>query len=368
MPLVLPVDQTTAEGDLLEFATPAGTPLVGDNAAAVTGYPAASRRVRSLTAQLSIHTDIDGTYVWALASNPTDITEPVDGTTSPGASGTWSGASGSEQTWSGNLKGWKIPDWGEWEADYLTFDTQSSRSVYYTGAAAAGWTAWPLDIQFRARRSDWDDGTGTLLTMDGVWNQIYRSTTGLTVRWQWSGTQDRTASWATLGVTDGEWSWIRITADDTNGLRWWTSADGSSWSVAHTLSSITGLESMIGTTASPRIGSGTALGGWDGDISDMTLGELGGSQRWSLNREAIESASDTSWDSDGGPANWVISTTPPAITGTVRGTETITFTPEDPFPVGDVRFIFGANDEGRITIDTLTFDVGNQPGWKVGTL
>lgn len=368
MLVTLTVDQTTAEGDLLEFATPAGTPLVGDNAAAVTGYPVASRRVRSLTAQLSIHTDIDGTYVWALASDPGSL-DPVAGTTSPGASGTWTGASGTETLWSGDLNGWKMPDWGAWETDYITFTTSSTQILSIGGATGGSeWQAWPMDLRFRARRSDWDATGGIAVLLSGTDRGIFDSAGSLYFRWYDGGTVDRSIAWSTLGVTDGEWTWIRATGDDTNGLRWWTSTDGSSWTLKGT-DTATGMSTWMATTGPPKIGGGGGIGGWDGDISDVTFSELGGAEKWSMNRSAITSASITTWASGVTSRPWVrFSSTLPAITGTVRGTETITFTPEDPFPVGDVRFIFGANDEGRITIDTLTFDVGNQPGWKVGTL
>lgn len=365
--VVLTVDQTPTSTGLLEFAQPAGTALMAyGNADPVTGYPPATSKFRYMEADLSIDTDINGTYVWGLAMDPLAI-QPVAGTTSPGASGTWTGAGGSEVLWSGDLNGWKIPDFGAWETDYITFTTSSTQPVYGTGAVDAGWTTWPLDIQFRTKRANWDDGFGTLLGLDGVSNQIFRTTTGIRVRWSSGGTQDREASWASLGVTDGEWAWLRITADDTNGLRWWTSSDGASWSDVHTEASITGLESKIGTTAVPRIGSGTALGGWDGDISDMTLGTLGGSQVWSFNLDAVESATDTAWSSDGGVTDWVRdSSSAPVVVGAIRGTETIRFTPDNPMTVGDVRFALGANDDGLITVDTMTFDLGNI-GWKVGT-
>lgn len=366
--LVLPVGQTQPTLDLLEFAQPPGSPLVGVNAAPVTGYPSASKRVRSLAAQLSIHTDPEATHIWALASNPTDITKPVTGTPSPGASGVWTGASGSETTWSGDLKGWKMPNWGAWETDYVAFTTSSLQILSISGPSGSEWQAWPMDLRVRCRRADWDGASGIAVLLRYTDQGMFSDGGSLYFRWySGGGTVTRSIPWSTLGVADGEWIWLRVTGDDTDGLRWWTSTDGSSWTVKGT-DSAPGMSAWMTTTGPPKIGGGGAIGGWNGDISDVTFSELGGAQKWTLNRPAITSASITTWDSGVAGRPWVrYSSTLPQVIGAVRGTETITFTSASPFPVGDVRFIFGANDKGRITVDTLTFDLAPRPGgWSIG--
>lgn len=364
--LVLPVDQTQDLTDLLEFATPAGTPLVGDNAAPVTGYPAATRSLRSLQVQMSIHTDLDGETVWALASNPGSL-DPVAGTTSPGASGVWSGAGGSEQLWSGDLYGWEIPDFGAWETDYITFTSSSTQTVYASGTGTPFQT-FPMDLRVRCRRADWDAVNGIAVLLRGTDQGLWSVGGNLSFRWHDGSTQTESIPWSTLGVVDGEWIWLRVTVDGSDELRWYTSSDGSSWTQKGSTASVPDFDIWMASTIAPTVGGGGAIGGFNGDISHVEMWELGGALTWHLNLDEATSTSDTSWPTGVTGRNWTrFSSSLPAISGAVRGTETVTFTPDSPFPVGDVRFILGANDDGRVTIDQFTFVVGSF-GWKVGSL
>lgn len=366
--LVLPVGQTQDPLDLLEFAQPPGTALVGDNAAPVSGYPDATRRLRSLQVQLSIHTDLNGTYAWALASDPGTL-DPVEGTTSPSASGVWSGASGSEQTWSGDLKGWRIPDFGAWETDYITFTSSSTQTVEASGDAIP-YRTFPMDLRVRCRRTDWDAVNGIAVKLRSTDQGLWSIGGNLSFRWNDGSTQTESIPWSTLGVVDGEWVWLRVTVDGSDDLRWYTSSDGSSWTQKGATVSVPDFDIWMATTVAPEVGGGGPIGGFNGDISHVEMWELGGALTWHLNLDEAESAADTVWPTGVTGRNWVrYSSSLPAITGAVRGTEVITFTPEHEFQVGDVRFIFGANDDGLITVDEFIFDLVPRPlGWKVGML
>lgn len=371
--LVLTVDEDTPTNTMLEFATGGGSALIGQNAAAVTGYPSANRRFRSLEIVASIHTDLNGNYWWGLVSDPDSI-EPVSGTTSPGASGTWSLASGSSQQWaSTDLYGWRVPDFGAWETDYLTFTSSANGSNTVFATYDAGFDTYPIDVVARLRCADWDDASvdGNTIVNNGSGGQfdLRRTTTGIECLYRQSGAHTEECSWGTLGFTDGEWEWLRFTMDDTNGLRWWTGSPGS-WSVVHTETKTAGTPDFAANWA-PRIGNGLLVSssgrGFGGDISDLQLYELGGSLTFDLNRDDIESTSDKSWDSLG-PNPWTLTNpTDVTIVGAVRGTETIRFEPDRPMRIGDARIIAGPVGGGRMTIDTLTFDMGGY-GWKVGSL
>ena len=359
--LVLPVDQTTTYGTLLEFAT-TGSPLIGANAASVDDYPPSYAQFTSVEVDISIATELEGDYFWGLASEPTAV-EPVDGTTSPGSSGTWTLGGGASQQWSTtDLYGWRVPDFGTYVANYVTHSTSAASSNTIYALYSAGFDTYPLDMRVRMRCADWDDAdaAGNTILNAGIQDKfdLRRTTTGVECFYRQSASPySEECAWGSLGFTDGEWEWLRFTMDETDGLRWWT-GDGTSWSVAHTETKTAGTPDFAANWA-PRIGNGQIAGssgrGFDGDISDLTVYELGGALTFSLNRSAIDSGSDTSWSSlgsnDWNKGSLVV------IDGALTGNITVRFEPEGSMSVGDVRLMFGTDVSGTVTIDQMTFEL-----------
>jgi len=299
------------------------------------GLPSASSRVAAMEFTLSIAEALDDDPVLIGVFEP-DASADV--------AGTWSGASGSVDTVSG-IDYWSVPDWGTWTTDYLSFpsgaDTDDLLGLTNTESHAT--SEW--DFQMRCRTADWDsttDASGNQLfgsTAFGAVN-VKRTASGLNLQSRYNLTPsgqantNLTCTWGTLGFTDDEWEWVRVTADATNGIRWWTGGPGS-WSVVQTDSlpgswaSWTGMdEAWVGNG---KLASSLLGAGFNGDVSHCTLADTVGGSPWldmNIGPDAVDgpsSDSDTSWSSTGDASDWTLGDDVTVNGSNTSGTVTVRF-------------------------------------------
>lgn len=372
-------------GDAKELSRAGGTALVGSNVT-LPSPPAAAAVVSEFDLTVSVSSDMGGNAdAIAVAVTKEASLDPLPGTTDD-ASGTWSGGvNGSQQTFlTSTADGWYSDDFGHWLTDSVSVPTTSATNdlVYASGASSnTEFNVAQIDVRIRARHSDWSGESNGVLVARG------NSYTALSAVWTWyisSGTMFFTfrragdesnfstasVSLATLGVTNGAWSWLRVTVDSANGVRFWTSTDGSSWTVAATVAvsghTITTSSSWSWHVAQLNCGNQATSGhGFGGDVAAMQFYAYAGSLIADLNLADQTSSSDTTWTSTTG-VHWSHGSNV-TNNGAFVGSVTFHFTFEIPAPFDEFRVIVDCF-HGEATIDEWCLDYITGGGWSVGFL
>ncbi len=321
------------------------------------GLPPGSVKVSAWTADMTITDDMIGNVVWFGNSN-TAVNDSVDGT--------WSGMAGTTVT-DENVDYWQVADWGSWLTEYLSFGTgaQSDDTVYLSSTGTHVDTGF--DFQVRGRTADWDScstegnhwfssgaagGINVARTTSGVWIRSGYITTGA-ANAVVGGAGGYTVPWSAFGFTDGDFEWLRVTGDTTNGIRCWTGGPGS-WSVVDT-EALPGNFDYWNGLYQVRVGNGllasSQLGrGFNGDISDLTVADSVDGTPWvDLNLAAAANSSDTSWSSLYSQPDWTKGSNV-THTGAVGGTATIRFDFTVPTRLDEFVAIFVPFNDG-FTVD-----------------
>lgn len=280
----------------------------------------------------------------------------LDPTGSTGISGTWSGPSGVP----GGTGDITLDAWDYWVTEYLTWSggAASSNDVWTTVDNYSGINE--IDLIVRCRAADWDAGiTGFAATIarfngSSVSWEVGRHSTGLRVV---APTNGQTAAactfyvpWASLGVVDGQWRWLRVhTVGNTTDV--YDSADGVNWTLAQS-SSVPG-SVLDGVSGSLIVGNGDNASGYygsgfNGSISDLFFGTDVGADA-SLNLVAMTASGDTSWPTTGG-GNWT-RTTSVTATGSALGSGNPTFWFDTPIALDQFAVFLDNTTAGSYRID-----------------
>ncbi|MEZ5350968.1 MAG: hypothetical protein R2714_17485 [Microthrixaceae bacterium] len=277
---------------------------------------------------------------------------------------------------SGDTDAFYLDKFGGWRTEYLTFNDTGS-ATNKLEAAYTGLDVGEMDLRARVRQSDWDSQTAAVIaarwTGGGQGSWIW-DLNGSDMRFRMkSSTVDylNTVAISTLGLTDGEWAWVRVTWSSADRLRWWTSADGSSWTLKET-DTAGGATTIDAGSADLRIGNNQSAGGvtangFGGDIADFEMRNGSGTVIQTLSLDIMDAQADTGWTPETG--NAIARGTAVTATGdTISATARVRLDLEEPVAMDDWRLIVDAQT-GELTVDEIVLELSGQTlGWKVGTL
>lgn len=327
------------------------------------------------------------------------VAEPATLVSLPGAasdaSATFTGDGYVTQYLSSPVDAFYLDKFGGWLTDYLTVDagtdTNNRTTRADTGYPAAILDPDPtvgqafqasgtIDVRMRCRRSDWASSTNlaTVFNLNGNFGLGFYLPSGGTT-YQATIRMERSDLWPTLsqsnrvmtgplsdlGLVNGEWTWIRMTYDPSNGVRIWTSTSGTSWTLRATFPLTSAPFDPNDRPVSGAFGGTFKLGssdrspgrGLDGDFSDAEF-YVNDTLRQTLDLSAMTSSTALTWTPAVG-GEWDRETqTPngyyPVVTGATKPpTIRVHCDLDAPCPVQRFRLIVDAI-VGVATVDSIT--------------
>lgn len=370
--------------DTQELSVGPSAPVLGQADADLSGAPAGSVKVSEFDLTVTATADMAGSPpALAVAVSDEASLNPLPGGND--ASGTWTGGiSGALNTYrTSPVDAWYSNNFSTWLTEYLDIDgTTSASSFTITQPSSSVYTPTEIDIRFRVRRADWSTpyGTrgGTIATAVGNLAWELRANTGSILQFRFrtadASSTDKIAAVnvATIGLSNGAWGWGRVTYNQANGVRWWSSSDGASWTNVET-DTFVGATTMISGTGFLRIGNGnaasaTAGSAFGGDIAFLEIRNgVGGSVITDLNLAAMSDSSDLTWDSTTAITNTRTSTIAVIANGGFIGTRTFNFVFDTPTALADFRVYIEAL-HGAVSVDEWCLTYAPQGGWRLGRL
>jgi hypothetical protein len=374
----------------------------------ITGYPSAG--VKATAVELQVTADDEQTADGQIAL----VTSALPGIGE--VPGSWSGDSGFNSFFgSGNdAATWRFTKFGTWRTDYVTIEASvasgnlvssdpgtvlTERDVSLTGQ---------FDFYARIRVADWSDEHYGTIVAKRIQAEMRRehlpsseplvgaSSSGAhisvlffsRVRRPSDSVEFNLAMYAycpvsSLGLTNNAWGWVRSTFDLTNGVRFWSSSDGGSWSVVSTVSVANLLERWVGdpsvwtlislpfvANGTVNYGQGTGGAGFavglDGDMSHGGFSaDVGGPYTSTLSLDAMESSTAFEWPgglTNTGRYNSGSSNYPEAFGATVPATRRARYEFTEPVDVNDFRVFVDATSPSSVSVDELLLEY--EGGWR----
>lgn len=363
-----------------------------------TGWPTGAK-IAAVEWELTVTDELRGDGAIAVGLTKPGERDQYDGATSQ-AGGTFSGADGVVEQFGGDpFDLFFLNKWGSWRTDYLTVDagtdTNNRTTQADTGYPAAILDPDPtvgqafqatgtIDVRMRCRRSDWASSTNlaTVFNLNGNFGLGFYLPAGGTT-YQATIRMERSDLWPTvsqnnrnmtgplsdLGLVNGEWTWIRMTYDPSNGVRIWTSTSGTSWTLRATFPLASPPFNPNDRPGSGAFGGTFNLGssdnspgrGLDGDFSDAEF-YVNDTLRQTLDLSAMTSSTAATWTPAVG-GEWDRETqTPngyyPVATGaTEPATIRVRCDLDTPTPASNVRLVvYDAASDGEITVDEILIE------------
>ena len=289
------------------------------------------------------------------------------------ASGTWSSALGETRAVFNDVSGWRFTKLGTWRTDYITINSGDANTGFIVTNSAVSATTG-VDIRVRFRVEDLTDGDARTLASrwdgggQGCWALRLDSSTLRARIGTGGGEYESTIDHADIGAQDDEWTWARLTYDNTDRLKWWSSSDGITWTVEAT-DSVTGATDIRNNQPSIKVGNGFSAGGYSmlrlrGDISHFEFYD-GTDLLQSLDLDRMTASNSTTWTSRG-ESDWDRSPSDQVVEGaTISESATATFTFDKARNVTTWRLLalgLGPNTEFDITEIRLTASTGARRG------
>ena len=373
--------------DTQELSVGPTAPIAGKADADLSGAPAGSTKITAFDLTITATADMAGAgSALAVAVSEEASLTPLPPGTNP-LSGTWTGgvSPGDGQYRTSTVDARYSDNFSAWVATDLGVPTRSASTNIVEAFGISSNTEFnanELDIRIRARHASWStEPYGVLVArnaspsanLGGVWAWwVDGSTMWFVFRRASdpSGYRVATVPLSTMGVTNGAWSWLRVTLDATNGVRFWTSADGTSWTVQSTTAvagdTVTTSSSFGWNVARMFVGNSTdGSSGFGGDISDFSLRNSAGTLLLDLNVTDLTSSIDTTWAATTGHV-WLRGTSV-VNHGLFAGTETFHFVFDTPTRLDEFRVYIEAL-HGAVSIDEWCLDYITDDGWSVGFL
>lgn len=299
-------------------------------------------------------------------SPPGSLASQVAGLSDAG--GTFSGADGSvDQYRSGGTEAFFFDKFGGWRTEYVTHGasgTTSNRIVHTSTESPSG----GFDIRAKVRAADWDSGpNGVICTsttsLGSYYNRMAFDSSGLF--FNTVGGPFWRVPLSSLSLTDGEWTWFRISYTGGDGYAY-QSTDGSSWSLVDTKTS-PGWSTYLTTTL--NIGATNENdSGLDGDIAEVIVYDGHGDLIHDLALDAMGDSEERSWVSPVGSVYDNLPTGSRATGETISDTARVRLDFDAPIDMDDWRLIIDAQT-GDVTVDEILLEVERaSTGWKVGFL
>ena len=374
--------------DTQELSVGPTAPIAGKADADLSGAPAGSTKITAFDLTITATADMaGGGPALAVAVSKEASLTPLPPGTNP-LSGTWTGGvspgdgqyrtSTVDARYSDNFSAWVATDLG------VPTGSDSTDIVEAFGISSnTEFNANELDIRIRARHASWStEPYGVLVArnaspsanLGGVWAWWIDRSTMVFIGRRASNPSNfiiATVPLSTLGVTNGAWSWLRLTLDTANGVRFWTSTDGTTWTVASTTAvsgdTVTTSSSFNWHIARMFVGNSTdGSSGFGGDISHFSLRDYAtGTLLLDLNVTDLTSSIDTTWAATTGHV-WLRGSSV-VNHGLFAGTETFHFVFDTPTRLDEFRVYVEAL-HGAVSIDEWCLDYITDDGWSVGSI
>lgn len=263
----------------------------------------------------------------------------------------------------------RVHEWADYNAEYVFSNTSGGTANRFT--LQQGWdtlgASFYIDVRTKVRRADWYTDPTNVYTFASAWNGGWLWTANFNgTQWNMAVSGVRPAGGGTWTVTiplvdaalpANTFVWVRYTNSPDGSVRFYTSSDGSSWTLVGTVAVVGGCAITNTATASVMAGIYNANGaGFGGDIADLRIYDLGGGLLTELGLGGIDAPQQQTWTVPGSSQQWRRGQFPsfsPSdnVYGTTTGTVIARCTFPVPVPAHTVRAHFAGGIGSGFFVD-----------------